>query len=102
MARLSHIAGLFGGLVLVLSTQVQASGDPEWGAYLSGECVTCHHAKGEFEGIPSITNWPEEEFVAAMQAYKSKTRHHPIMELIAGRLADDEIAALAAYFAQAE
>jgi cytochrome c len=33
-----------------------------------------------------------------MHAYKEKIRPHPVMQMMAGRLADDEIAALAAYF----
>lgn len=74
-------------------------GDPEYGEYLSGECTTCHQAEGGDDGIPSIVFWPEEDFVIAMHAYKSKTRNHPVMQMIAGRLGDEEIAALAAYFA---
>ena len=77
-------------------------GDPEYGEYLSGECTTCHQADGGDAGIPSIILWPEADFVAAMHAYKSKQRKHPVMQMIAGRLADDEIAALAAYFAMLE
>ena len=73
-------------------------GDPEYGEYLSGECTTCHQADGSVDGIPSITYWPEEDFVVAMHAYKNKQRPHPVMQMIAGRLNDEEIAALAAYF----
>lgn len=73
-------------------------GDPEYGEYLSSECVTCHQADGSAEGIPSITGWPTEDFVAAMQAYKARLRPHPVMQMMAGRLNDEEIAALAAYF----
>ncbi|MGR3322978.1 MAG: c-type cytochrome [Pseudooceanicola sp.] len=73
-------------------------GDPDYGEYLSGECTTCHRADGSSEGIPSITLWPEEDFVVAMHAYKDKQRPHPVMQMIAGRLGDEEIAALAAYF----
>lgn len=75
-------------------------GDPEYGEYLAGECVTCHQASGANEGIPSITLWPEEAFVVAMHAYKQQLRPHPVMQMIAGRLNNEEIAALAAYFAQ--
>jgi cytochrome c len=75
------------------------TGDPEYGAYLSGECTTCHRADGADEGIPPIVGWSEETFAAAMQAYKSKSRLHPVMNMVAGRLNDEEIAALAAYFA---
>jgi len=73
-------------------------GDPDYGEYLSGECVTCHQASGADQGIPSITGWPRDDFVIAMHAYKEKTRPHPVMRMIAGRLSDEEIAGLAAYF----
>lgn len=75
------------------------NGDPEFGEYLSAECQTCHRRDGEDAGIPSITHWPEEDFVLAMHAYRQKLRPHPVMQMMAGRLADEEIAALAAYFA---
>lgn len=73
-------------------------GDAAWGAYLSSECVACHQADGGDEGIPSITGWPEDDFVTVMHAYKSKARPHPVMRMIAGRLSDEEIASLAVYF----
>lgn len=73
-------------------------GDPAYGQYLASECVTCHQASGADLGIPSIVGWPKDDFVIAMQAYKAQVRLHPVMRLIAGRLADEEIAALAAYF----
>ena len=73
-------------------------GDAEYGEYLSSECTTCHQASGADQGIPSIVLWPEEDFVVAMHAYKNKTREHPVMNMVAGRLGDEEIAALAAYF----
>ncbi len=74
------------------------AGDPEFGAYLSSECVACHQASGADAGIPSITGWPVEDFVIAMHAYKAQVRPHPVMRMIAGRLSEEEIAALAAYF----
>lgn len=77
-------------------------GDPEYGEYLSSECLTCHQSDGSASGIPSITHWPEEDFVVAMHAYKRKLRPHPVMQMMAGRLNDDEIAALAAYFKDLE
>lgn len=73
-------------------------GDPDYGAYLSSECTTCHQASGVDKGIPSITGWPTDDFVVAMHAYKVKSRPHPVMQMMAGRLSDEEIAALAAYF----
>lgn len=73
-------------------------GDPEYGEYLASECLSCHQADGTGDGIPSITRWPEDDFVVAMHAYKGQLRPHPVMQMMAGRLSNDEIAALAAYF----
>ena len=78
------------------------AGDPEYGAWLASECTTCHRSDGSDRGIPSITGWPLEDFVIALQAYKHATRVHPVMQLIAGRLSDEEIAALAMHFREAE
>ncbi|MBR2118225.1 MAG: c-type cytochrome [Pseudomonadota bacterium] len=76
-----------------------AAGDRELGQYLSSECVTCHRASGQnAQGIPKINGWPEDQFVAVMNAYKDKQRDNPVMQTIAGRLGTDDIAALAAYF----
>lgn len=77
-------------------------GDPEYGEYLATECTTCHQVDGAFDGIPTITHWPAEDFVIAMHAYKEKHRPHPVMQMMAGRLSDEEIAALAAYFENLE
>jgi len=74
-------------------------GDPEYGEYLASECTTCHQRDGSNQGIPSVTGWPEEDFVVAMHAYKQQIRPHAVMQSYAGRLTDEEIAALAAYFA---
>ncbi|MDV4143774.1 MULTISPECIES: c-type cytochrome [Shimia] len=73
-------------------------GDPAYGEYLSSECTTCHQRDGSDQGIPSIIQWPQEDFVIAMHAYKQKLRPHPVMQMMASRLSDEEIAALAAYF----
>ena len=73
-------------------------GDKDWGEYLSSECTTCHQVSGADKGIPSITGWDAEAFVTAMHAYREKHREHPVMQMVAGRLSDDEIAGLAVYF----
>ena len=86
-----------------LDPQVLAiQGDPEYGAYLAGECITCHRTDGTDEGIPSITGWPLDDFVIALHAYKRGKRIHPVMQLVTGRLSDEEIASLAAHFRRAE
>ena len=77
-------------------------GDPGYGEYLSGECTSCHQTSGAGDRIPAITQWPTEDFVTAMHAYKDGVRAHPVMQMMAGRLSNEEIAALAAYFKDVE
>ena len=77
-------------------------GDPEYGEYLSGECVTCHKADGADEGIPSITGWDAAAFFYTLAAYRDGDREHEAMRLVASRLTDEEIAGLAAYFGRLE
>lgn len=98
MGRPSAKALLF-VLTAGLALENAAAGDRELGQYLSSECVTCHRASGQnAQGIPKITGWPEDQFIAVMNAYKQKQRDNPVMQTVAGRLGVDDIAALAAYF----
>jgi cytochrome c len=77
-----------------------AAADLALGEYLSGECVGCHQISGEATGsIPSIVGMPQGSFIAALTAYKTGQRENPVMRNIAGRLTEEEIAALAAFFA---
>ena len=97
-ARHFVLAG-FAAVFIVASAQtIDAAGDKAFGQYLSSECVTCHQASGRFDGIPSIVGWPEASFVEIMKLYRSKERPNPVMQTIAGKLTEEEIAALAAYF----
>jgi cytochrome c len=86
----------------VASAILAIQGDVEYGEYLASECTTCHQASGNNDGIPNIVGLEIEPFVTALHAYREKHRDNPIMQLVAGRLADDEIAALAAYFRNLE
>lgn len=77
-------------------------GDVAYGEYLAQECTTCHQRDGSMQGgVPPITGWPQDDFVIAMHSYKVGLRQNQVMQMMAQRLADDEIAALAAYFKDA-
>lgn len=77
-----------------------AGADIALGEYLSAECVTCHQLSGSAAGgIPSIVGLAENAFVEALEAYKTGKRDNPVMRNIATRLSQDDMAALAAYFA---
>ena len=77
---------------------LQMDGDPEFGEYLAGECVTCHQATGHADGIPSIVGLPKDYFVRALFEYRTNVRSNEVMKLRVANLANEEIAALAAYF----
>jgi cytochrome c553 len=81
--------------VSALSTR---AGDRDLGQYLSSECVTCHQLSGKFQGIPPIVGWPESSFIEILNEYRTRKRTNPVMQNIAGKLSEEEIAALAAYF----
>jgi cytochrome c553 len=90
------------GLALHVGSAISRNatkGDSELGKYLSSECVTCHQITGRVTGnVPMIVAWPEDQFIAVMLAYKNKDRENEVMQIIAGKLSEAEISALAAYF----
>ncbi len=83
----------------VVSPAGAAGADRAFGEYLAGECVACHLPSGRQVGaIPAIVGWPPESFVAVMQSYARKERDHVLMQTVAAKFKEDELAALAAYF----
>ena len=95
---------LFAVLVIFASTasaeNLLAGADTGYGEYLSGECVTCHSQTGVDKGIPSINGLDAEVFASVMHAYKTGDMEHPVMQMVAGRLDDEQIASLAVYFSR--
>jgi len=77
---------------------LQMDGDPDYGEYLAGECVTCHQATGHADGIPSIVGLPRDYFVTSLFEYLNNVRSNEVMKLRVANLSNEEIAALAAYF----
>jgi cytochrome c553 len=96
--RWSGAAAIAATLVVIADSSLCAAGDRALGEYLASECVTCHQVTGKYEGIPPIVGWPDESFVDIMNEYRTKARSNPVMQTIAGRFSNDELAALAAYF----
>ena len=82
--------------------QIITIGDIEYGQYLGAECAACHLQTGVSEGIPAINGMDAEVFVALMLAYRSKVMENPVMQMIAGRLDDEQIGSLALYFSTLE
>lgn len=84
--------------MLTLSPSAAPAADPAYGEYLSSECVACHRRDGQDKGIPPIIGWPRDQFIAVLQSYKTKDRQNQVMQTITGRLSDDDMAALAAFY----
>ena len=76
-----------------------AEGDREYGEYLSSECVTCHQTADLEAKIPVIHGMDAEAFVDIMKAYRAGELENPTMITISKRLTDEDISAMAAYFA---
>jgi cytochrome c553 len=98
------VAGMLSAAMMGAAPQQAAAAgesprDREFGEYLSRECVTCHQITGRVVGhVPMIIAWPEDQFIAVMQSYRSKHRENKVMQAVASKLSDNEIEALAAYF----
>lgn len=77
--------------------------DVEFGRYLATECMTCHRTTAAArKTIPNIYGMKQVTFVTVVKAYRAKERANDVMQAVASRLKDDEIEALAAFFAQAK
>lgn len=97
--RSRTLAALGAGFaVITLSLNAASAADPAYGEYLSSECVSCHRRDGQDKGIPPIVGWPPEQFIAVLQSYKTKDRTNQVMQTITGRLTDEDMAALAAFY----
>lgn len=90
------------GVAVILTGAPAWAGDIELGRYLSSECTTCHGASKTDSTIPPIHGLDQRHFVEVLKAYRNKALPNAAMQNIAGRLHDDDIAALAAYFAAAK
>ena len=73
-----------------------ANADFGYGEYLAGECAACHQKSSK--GIPQINGIEAKKFVAIIKAYRSKELDNKVMQMMAGRLDDEQIISLAAYF----
>ncbi len=71
----------------------------EYGEYLSSQCSTCHRLDAFEGGIPPLGHLPKDYFIIAMREYKSGRRDNPAMVSVATALTDEEITALATYYA---
>ena len=83
-----------------------APGDPEKGRQKVAMCQGCHGIPGwrtaypEVYQVPKIAGQHPVYLVSALKDYKSGARTHPSMTAIAASLSEEDMANLAAYYAQ--
>jgi len=83
-------------------------GDPERAkdSQMLSMCQGCHGIEGYRTAFPSVYRVPKlggqhpEYILSALEGYRDGTRKHPAMEGIARALTDEQMADLAAYYAQ--
>ena len=95
-----HPVIIIASLFFVLPGTLYAAGDAAAGKSKSSSCASCHGANGEGMGEnPKISGMAMDKFSQAVQAYKSGTKKHMMMEMMTKNLSDQDIANLAAFYA---
>ena len=88
------------------AAQGTPAGDAAKGRQKTQMCTGCHGIEGwrtafpEVYHVPRIGGQHEAYLVKALQGYKSGERSHPSMRAIAASLSEQDMADLAAYYAQ--
>ena len=86
------LMGIFG--------QAQAAGDVAAGKAKADSCKGCHGAEGQGVGkFPALAGGKEDDLIQALKDYKSGKRTNAMMKGTAGKLSDDDMANVAAYYA---
>lgn len=104
-SRLIMAAARTATLLAVVSVSgVHAQGDAAAGETKAHTCLGCHGVQHYVNTYPSyhvplIAGQHAEYLVAALQAYRAKTRSHPTMQANAALLSDEDIQDIAAWFA---
>lgn len=97
-----------GAACLAAEASAQAVGNAAKGREKIQMCAGCHGIEGYRTAFPEVYNVPRiggqhaSYLLKAMQAYKSGERNHPSMRAIVGSLSDEDMANLAAFYAQHE
>jgi cytochrome c553 len=100
--RVPSCAALVATVSLMAAAPAVAGGDLELGRYLASECMTCHRTGTATSTIPNIFGLAETHLTIVIKAYRDKELPNPVMQNIASRLTDEEIASLALYFSRAK
>jgi cytochrome c553 len=93
-------------LALSATASLAAAQDVEAGSKKIAQCIGCHGIPGyqasfpEVYKVPKIAGQSAAYIVAALGEYKKGDRKHPTMRAVAGTMSDQDMADVAAYYAQ--
>ncbi|MDX1460832.1 MAG: cytochrome c [Xanthomonadales bacterium] len=95
------LTGIMSLLISISSAADCAEADIEAGkAKADKSCARCHGANGEGSGKnPAIAGLDAEEHVSMLKAYKNGERGGAMMRMLSGKLSEQEMLDLAAYYA---
>lgn len=99
--RLARLT-ILGGLLLAGVTPASAiADDPEAGRKVANMCRTCHGMDGfaQIPIAPHIGGEPEEYIETQLMAFKTGSRQHEMMSVVAASLTAQQISDVAAWYA---
>ena len=70
-----------------------------YGRHLAQECTSCHRSDGANGAIPALAGRPATEIKGLLEDFRAGRKTNPVMVSVAKSLDDEQMAALAAYFA---
>lgn len=100
------LSALLAGFMPAAQAQDAKAGDAQAGAKINAMCIGCHGIPGyrasfpEVHQVPMIAGQNAKYIAAALDEYKKGGRKHPTMRAITDSLTEQNIADLAAYYAQ--
>ena len=98
--RIFSVALVVATAVAGATVAVAQSGDPRSARSLAASCANCHGTGGVSVGdVESLAGKPREEIVRKLQEFKSGARPATIMNQLAKGYTDEQIEALAGWFA---
>ncbi len=99
MRRLLLASLLAGGAAALPPVQAQGA-DPSLGRNLSAACANCHGTGGQsVSGMPALAGLNKDYVVKQMKDFRSGARPATIMHQISKGYTDEQIEAMAGYFA---
>jgi len=91
---------LLAGLMIGLAAGPGFAADTGQGVRLANACTSCHGLEGNSVGAaPALAGQAEDDLLAKLRGFKDGTAEATIMNRIVRGYTDEELAALAAYFA---